>query len=135
MAASEAWLLPMLSCWLDLQVQLINVSVSCSVLSDSVRPSGLQPARFLCPWQDSPGRNTGVGCHSLLPGIFPTQGSNLCLLCLLHWQAGSLPLAPPGKPSAGKGAPRIQLSLSPCLGLAAITPSLCCDLKLPWAML
>ena len=32
-------------------------------------------------------------------GIFPTQGLNLCLLRLLHWQAGSLPLAPPGKPS------------------------------------
>ena len=32
-------------------------------------------------------------------GIFLTQGSNLCLLCLLHWQAGSLPLVPPGKPS------------------------------------
>ena len=34
----------------------------------------------------------------LLQGIFPSQGSNPCLLCLLHWQAGSLPLAPPGKP-------------------------------------
>ena len=32
------------------------------------------------------------------PGIFPTQGSNPCLLHLLHWQVGSLPLAPPGKP-------------------------------------
>ena len=33
------------------------------------------------------------------PGIFPTQGWNLCLLCLLHWYTGcSLPLAPPGKP-------------------------------------
>ena len=32
-------------------------------------------------------------------GIFPTQGSNPRLLCLLHWQASSLPLAPPGKPS------------------------------------
>ena len=31
-----------------------------------------------------PGRNTGVGCHSLLQGIFPTQGSNACLLSLLH---------------------------------------------------
>ena len=31
-------------------------------------------------------------------GIFPTQGSNLGLLCLLFWQVGSLPLAPPGKP-------------------------------------
>ena len=45
-----------------------------------------------------PGKNTGVGCHDLLQAIFPTQGSNLSLLCLLHWQAGSLPLAPPGKP-------------------------------------
>ena len=48
------------------------------------------------PW-DSPGKNTGVGCHALLKGIFPTQGSNLLLLCLLQWQVGSLPLAPPGK--------------------------------------
>ena len=39
---------------------------------------------------DSPGKNTGVDCHFLLQGIFPTQGSNLHLLCLLHWQAGSL---------------------------------------------
>ena len=48
---------------------------------------------------DSPAKNTGVGCHFLLQGIFPTQGSNVPLLCLPHWQAGSLPLAPPGKPS------------------------------------
>ena len=33
----------------------------------------------LCPW-DSPGKNTGVGCHALLQGIFPTQRLNLCLL-------------------------------------------------------
>ena len=33
---------------------------------------------------DSPGKNTGVGCHALLQGIFPTQGSNPPLLCLLH---------------------------------------------------
>ena len=45
------------------------------VLSDSLRPHGLQPARLLYPW-DSPGKNTGVGCHALLQGIFPTQGSN-----------------------------------------------------------
>ena len=31
-----------------------------------------------------PGKNTGMGCHSLLQGIFLTQGSNSCLLCLLH---------------------------------------------------
>ena len=39
-----------------------------------------------------------VGCHALLEGIFPTQGSNSHLLCLLHWQTGSLSLMPPGKP-------------------------------------
>ena len=43
------------------------------------------------------GKNTRVGCHVLLQGLFPTQGLNPCLLCFLHWQAGSLPLAPPGK--------------------------------------
>ena len=52
--------------------------------------------QLLCPG-DSLGKNTGVGCHPLLQGIFPTQGPNPCLLCLLHCQAGSLPLMPPGK--------------------------------------
>ena len=53
--------------------------------------------RLLCPW-DSPGKNTGVSCHALLQGTFPTQGLNLHLSHLLHWQVGSLPLVPPGKP-------------------------------------
>ena len=39
-----------------------------------------------------------MGCHFLLQRIFPSQGSNLSLLSLLHWLKGSLPLAPPGKP-------------------------------------
>ena len=55
--------------------------------SDSLSPRELWPAWLLCPW-DSPGKNTGVGCHALLQGIFPTQGLNSNLLCLLHWQAG-----------------------------------------------
>ena len=46
----------------------------------------------------SPGKNTGVGSHFLLQRIFPTQGLNPCLLCLLHWLLASLPLMPPGKP-------------------------------------
>ena len=54
--------------------------------------------RLLWPW-DSPGKNTGAGCHALLQRIFPTQGLNLHLLCFLCWQAGYLPLALPGKPS------------------------------------
>ena len=56
-----------------------------SVVSDSLWFYGLQPTRLLCPW-DSPGKDTGVGCHFLLQGIFPTQGSNLCLLRLLHYR-------------------------------------------------
>ena len=43
-------------------------------------------------------QDTGLCCHAFLQGIFPTQGSNPRLLTLLHWQMGSLPLAPPGKP-------------------------------------
>ena len=46
----------------------------------------------------SPGKNTGVGCHALLQGIFPTQRSNPCLLHLLHWQEGSSPLSHLGSP-------------------------------------
>ena len=64
--------------------------LSCSVVSNSLQRHGLQSARLLCPW-DFPGKNSGVGCHFLLQGIFPTQESNPCLLNLLHWQVDSLP--------------------------------------------
>ena len=53
-------------------------SVSHSVMSDSLWPHELLPSRFLCPW-DFPGRNTGVGSHSL-HGIFTTQELNPGLL-------------------------------------------------------
>ena len=46
-----------------------------SVMSNSLKLHGLQPARLLCPW-DSPGTNARVGCHALLQGIFPTQELN-----------------------------------------------------------
>ena len=62
-----------------------------------VKPYGLWPTRLLCPW-DSQGKNTGVGCPAFLQGIFLKHGSGPRLLCLLHWQVGSLPVAPPGKP-------------------------------------
>ena len=71
--------------------------LSCSVMSDSLQPHELQPFRLLYPW-NFPGKNTGGGCHFLLQGIFPTQGLNLQLLCLLHWQADSLPLSHMGSP-------------------------------------
>ena len=54
------------------------VCVNRSVMSNSLRPHGLYPTRLLCPW-NSPGKNTAVGCHSLLQGIFLTQGLNLGL--------------------------------------------------------
>ena len=46
-----------------------------SVMSPSLQPYGLHTSRLLCPW-DSPGRNTGVGCHFLLQAIFPTRQLN-----------------------------------------------------------
>ena len=52
---------------------------------------------LLCPYNFS-GKNIGVGCHFLLQGIFSTQGSNTGLLCLLHCQADSWPLATAWKP-------------------------------------
>ena len=64
---------------------------TCSVVSDPLRPHGLQLARLLSPW-NFPGKNIGVGCHFLLQETFPTKGSNPWLLRLLHWQADSLAL-------------------------------------------
>ena len=51
-----------------------------------LQPHGVFQARIL-EWVDS-----------LCQGIFPTQGSNLYLLCLLQWQADFLPPKPPQKP-------------------------------------
>ena len=68
----------------------------CSVMSDSLRPHRLQPARLLCP-RDFSGKNTIVGCHFILQGIFLPQGSDLGPL---HWQVDSLPLSHLGSPDA-----------------------------------
>ena len=80
-------------------------------------------------------QQTGMGCHFLLQGIFPTQGSNPCLLCLLHWQAGSLPGHHLGNPKCqSKGANSITLppcrvrwaECSPCpQDIHTITPGTC----------
>ena len=66
-------------------------SVSQLVVSNCLQPHGLYS---LCPW-NSPGQNTGVGSHSLLQGIFPTQGLNLVLP---QMQVDFLPSEPQGKP-------------------------------------
>ena len=52
---------------------------------------------------DFPAKNISVGCHALLQEIFPTQGSNPCPLCFLHWQAGCSPLAYLGGPCVVNG--------------------------------
>ena len=52
-----------------------------SVVSDSVRPHGLQPTRLPCPW-DSPGKNTGVGCHFLLQCMKVEGESEVAQSCL-----------------------------------------------------
>jgi hypothetical protein len=56
-------------------------------------PHGLLPIRLLCQW-NFPSKNTGASCNFLLQGIFPTQGSKLCLLDCRE----ILTTAPPGKP-------------------------------------
>ena len=66
----------------------MNAYQVASVMFDSLRPYGPLPTRLLYPW-DSPGKNTAMGYHALLQGIFPIQGSNPPFLCLLHWQVGS----------------------------------------------
>ena len=61
------------------------------VAVQSLGPNSLQPhatTRILCPY--FPGKNTGVGCHFLLQGFFPTQEWDLNLLSFLHWQVGIL---------------------------------------------
>ena len=85
---------------------MISLLIPCAVLSNFscvqllMNPWTVAHQTPLCSW-DSPGKNTGVGCHAFLHGIFPTQRSNPHLLHLLHQQAGSLPLAPSGKPCKG----------------------------------
>ena len=64
----------------------------CSVMYESLEPHGLKPTRLLCPG-NFPGKNTEVGCCFLIQGIFLTQGSNLAVLYLLHWQVDSWPRA------------------------------------------
>ena len=65
----------------------------CATPMDCQSPLSVAPLSW-----DSPGKKTGVGCYTLLQGIFPTQELNLRPLSLLPWQVSSLPLAPPGKP-------------------------------------
>ena len=80
--------------WLSGVTLHVACVLSHSVVSNSLGLHGLQATRLLCPW-NFPGKNTEVDCHLFLQGMFLTQGLNLCLL---HWQADSLPLSHLGSP-------------------------------------
>ena len=80
--------------WPHFSILTVFRSIHCSCLVTKscptlLQPYRLQPIKFLCSW-DFSGKNTAVGCHFLLQGIFPTQESNPCLL---HWQADSLEMS------------------------------------------
>ena len=119
-------------------------------MSDSLATP--RTTRLLCPW-NSLGKNTGVGCHFLLQGIFPTLGLNPYLL---HWQADSLPqshqrslqkialkhlphfpficlcLAKPNSTFSSACRPACSMVLS-CLTLQEPRDySLTCSFRLPW---
>ena len=88
--------------------------VTASVMSDSVRPHGVQPTRLHCPRNFS-GKKTVVGCQFLLQGIFLTQGLSLCLL---HWQVDSLSLSHLGSPKFSHLIPKPIKS-----GILGVEPS------------
>ena len=72
--------------------------LSSYVMSDSLWLHVLEPAGLLCPW-DFPCKNTGVGCHFLLHGIFPTAAAKLLQLCPTLWDP--IDGSPPGSPIPG----------------------------------
>ena len=80
-------------------------SESCSDVSNSLQPHGLYS-----PW-NSPGQNTGVGSHSLLQGIFPTQGIHLQFKSPAM-QVDSLPAEPKGSPEIPEWVAYSFLSVS-----------------------
>ena len=85
-------------------------SVLCSVVSDSVRPHGLEPARLLCPW-DFLSKSTGDGCHFLLQGICLTwDRAHVSLSPALA--GGLFTTEPPGKPHQSPGeSKRLELKI------------------------
>ena len=82
------FIIPLLAASYKVLLRFIFVCVlSCLVMSNSLRPHGLQPVRLLRPW-NFPGNNPSMSCHFLHQRIFLTQGSNPCVLLLLHLQVG-----------------------------------------------
>ena len=108
---------------LGLEQTLPTSYISCSVVSNSLKPHGLQPARLLRPW-DSPGKNTGVGCPSLLQKDLPNPGikprSPHCRQIFYQWEAqeyciGQPITSPADVPDPGiePGSPALQANSLP----------------------
>ena len=91
------WVQASVACFLLQEVEVL-VAWLCLTLCD---PTDHSPTRLLCPW-DFPGKNTGVGGHSLLQGIFLSQGSNPHLL---HSRQILYRSEPPEKPDLINGGP------------------------------
>ena len=92
------WLSPFLrhKACLSPMSSIVHCAVLCSVVSNSATP---QTVALQSPLSvDFPGKNTGVGCHFLLQGIFPTQGSNLCSFMFPALAGRFFTTEPPGKP-------------------------------------
>ena len=85
--ASWVLLYPRFCIWGVNQPQMLSMHacmLSCSVVSDFLRPCELYTTKLLHPW-NFPDKNTGAGCYFFLLAIFPTQGLNPCLLHLLQY--------------------------------------------------
>ena len=102
--------------WFSPALSLCVCSVVQSCLTCDLLVWPLQSARLFCPW-DFSGKNTGVGCPTLLQEILLTQGLNLHPFCLLHWQSDSLPSATPGKPALSSQLRPLSAFLVSGLGL------------------
>ena len=85
----------------------------------------VQPTRLLCPW-NSPSKNTGVGCHFLLQGSFPTQGGKLGLL---HCRQILYHLSHQGSPTIHLGAGGNFRSPNPWEGPQMLTQLKCTEMK------
>ena len=92
-------------------------------MSNSCNPMDCSPTRLLCPW-DSPGKNTGVDCHFLLQGSFPTHG-----LTRVSCVAGSLyQLSYKGSHNIGWGVLKMSTRLM------SVSHSVVSDSVIPWTI-
>ena len=96
-ARAQTTVVSLLTMWsLETYSMPLSSSAVCSAVLNHVWLFW-NPTRLFCPWNFLV-KNTEMGCYFLLQGIFLTQGSNLCLLSLLHWQVNPVPVHHLGSP-------------------------------------